>query len=64
VTKPNDPLIQDILRRRAIATLATDNDDGSIHLTAVWFFYENGRIYIGTQSQTRKARNLRAQAQR
>ena len=44
MTKPNDPLIQDILKRRAIATLATDNDDGSIHLTAVWFFYENGRI--------------------
>jgi PPOX class probable F420-dependent enzyme len=60
MAKPNDPLIHEILERRAIASLATHNEDGSIHLTAVWFLYENGRIYIGTQSQTRKARNLRA----
>jgi PPOX class probable F420-dependent enzyme len=56
----NEVVIQELLNRRAIAGLATHNDDGSIHLTAVWFLYETGRIYIGTQSQTRKARNLRA----
>lgn len=53
-------LIPDVLNRRTVACLGTHNDDGSIHLTAVWFLYESGRIYVGTQSRTRKARNLRA----
>lgn len=60
MTQPNNPLVQEILNRRTVACLATQNDDGSTHLTAVWFLHENGRIYIATQSQTRKARNLRA----
>jgi len=58
MTKSTDPLIQEVLNRRTIGCLATHNDDASIHLTAVWFLYENGRIYIGTQSHSRKARNL------
>jgi hypothetical protein len=60
MTKPINPLVQEILSRRTIACLATQNDDGSAHLTAVWFLYDSGRIYIATQSQTRKARNLQA----
>jgi len=60
MTKPSDPLIQEVLNRRTIACLATHNDDGSIHLTSVWFLYENGHIYVGTQSESRKARNLAA----
>ena len=58
MTKSTDPLIQEVLNRRTIACLATHNDDASIHLTAVWFLYENGCIYIATQSHSRKARNL------
>ena len=29
--------LQGLLRGRHIATLATENADGSIHLTAVWY---------------------------
>ena len=53
--------IEEVMRRRTIACLATQNDDGSIHLTAVWFLYEEGRIYVTTGSHTRKARNLKSQ---
>jgi F420H(2)-dependent biliverdin reductase len=63
LSKPSEHLIQETLQRRAIACLATHNDDSSIHLTPVWFLYENGRLYVGTHSQSRKARNLRARPQ-
>lgn len=59
MASPSEHLIQELLSRRTIACLATNNDDGSIHLTAVWFLYEEGRIYITTGSSTRKARNLK-----
>ena len=60
MASPQDLLIEEALGRRAIACLATQNEDGSIHLTAVWFLYENQRLYVATQSKTRKARNLSA----
>ena len=63
MASPKNALIQEILKRRMIACLATQNDDSSTHLTAVWFLYESGRIYVATHSQTRKARNLRARPQ-
>jgi PPOX class probable F420-dependent enzyme len=46
------------LSGRYIATLATENDDGSSHLTAVWFLYEGGAFFVPTGSATRKARNV------
>jgi general stress protein 26 len=51
-----------LLNLRCIASLATENDDRSIHMTAVWFVFENGAIYIATSSLSRKARNLAARA--
>jgi hypothetical protein len=50
----------ELLGRRCIASLATENSDGSIHLTAVWILFEDGAIYIATSSHSRKARNLAA----
>jgi hypothetical protein len=45
-----------------VATLGTENADGSIHLTAVWYLFEDGNLYIATSSKSRKARNIAAQA--
>ena len=59
----SDPLVQEIVQRRAIATLATHNPDGSSHLTSVWFLFENGRFYVGTMHGLRKARNIGANPQ-
>src|SRR4029077_10063723 len=55
-----DPTLQEILRGRYIATLGTENADGSIQLTAVWFLFEDGHLFVATSSKSRKARNLAA----
>jgi PPOX class probable F420-dependent enzyme len=60
MTSASDPLVQEIVQRRAIATLATHNPDGSAHLTSVWFLFEDGRFYVGTMTGLRKARNIGA----
>jgi PPOX class probable F420-dependent enzyme len=52
--------IREILEARHYATLATHNEDGSIHLTPVWYIFDNQRFYVGSPSSSRKARNLAA----
>jgi len=53
-----DPNFHDLLRGRYVATLGTENADGTIHLTAVWYLFEDGSLFIATSSKTRKARNV------
>lgn len=55
-----DPGLHQLLQRRLIATLGTENTDGSIHLTAVWFLFEDNSFYIATSSKTKKACNILA----
>ncbi len=50
--------LREFLNRRHIATIATENADGSIHMTAVWYLFEDGRLYVATSSKTKKTRNL------
>jgi len=57
-TQTLDPAFQEFLRGRRIATLGTENADGSIHLTAVWYLYDDDCLFVATSSRTRKARNL------
>jgi PPOX class probable F420-dependent enzyme len=59
-TQTLDSSLQELLRGRYIATLGTENADGSIHLTAVWYMFEDGRLLVATSSKTRKARNILA----
>lgn len=56
----SDPLVQELLNGRYIATLATENADGSIHMVAVWYVFEDGRLYVATAASSRKARNIAA----
>jgi PPOX class probable F420-dependent enzyme len=55
-----DPALQQFLQGRYIATLGTENADGTIHLTAVWYLFENGSLFVATSSKTQKARNISA----
>jgi PPOX class probable F420-dependent enzyme len=55
-----DPAFQELLRGRYVATLGTENPDGSIHLTAVWYLFEDGNLFVATSSKTRKSRNVAA----
>jgi PPOX class probable F420-dependent enzyme len=50
----------EMLAGRFIATLGTQNEDGSIHLTAVWYLFEPGHLFVATSSRSRKARNVAA----
>ena len=47
-----------LLHKRRTAVLGTPNRDGSVHMTPVWFYFEEGRLYVETNSATRKARNV------
>ena len=55
-----DPTLQQFLQGRYIATLGTENPDGTIHLTAVWYLFEEGCLLVATSSKSRKARNVAA----
>jgi hypothetical protein len=52
--------VAELLARRLIASLATENEDGSQHLSAIWFLHEGGAVYVATSGRTRKARNAAA----
>lgn len=53
-----DASLEKLLQGRNIATFGTENPDGSIHLTAVWYLFEKGCLFVATSSRTRKARNI------
>ena len=59
-TSTLDPALQGLLQGRYIATIATTSADGSIHLTAVWYLFEDGSLFVATSSRSRKARNVAA----
>jgi PPOX class probable F420-dependent enzyme len=59
-TQTVSPSFEELIRGRYIATLGTENADGSIHLTAVWYLFESGSLYVATSSRTQKARNVAA----
>jgi PPOX class probable F420-dependent enzyme len=56
----SDPLVKQFLQGRYIATLATKGPNGSIHMVAVWYWFDGIHIYVATSTRTRKARNLQA----
>jgi len=55
-----DPALEEFLQGRYIAALGTENADGTIHLTAVWYLFEEGSLFVATSSKSRKARNVAA----
>jgi len=55
-----DPKFLPLVEGRRIASFGTLNDDGSVHLTAVWYLYEDGSFFVATSSRSRKARNFAA----
>ena len=49
-----------LLEGRHYATLATQDDDGSLHLTPVWYLFRDERLFVGASSSSRKVRNALA----
>jgi PPOX class probable F420-dependent enzyme len=54
--------IREFLNGRHYGTLATFNDDGSIHLTPVQYLFEQDHFFVSTAGD-RKVRNILAQPQ-
>ncbi|MGH7794893.1 MAG: pyridoxamine 5'-phosphate oxidase family protein [Candidatus Binatia bacterium] len=55
--------MQEFLNGRHYATLATLNEDGSIHLIPVWYLFENNCFFVETVASDRKVRNIVARPQ-
>lgn len=55
--------MREFLKGRYYATLATLNEDGSIHLTPVWYLFEDERFFFSTSASGRKVRNILARPQ-
>jgi nitroimidazol reductase NimA-like FMN-containing flavoprotein (pyridoxamine 5'-phosphate oxidase superfamily) len=55
-----DALVRQFLAGRFIASLATENPDASIHVVAVWFWFDGAHVFVATSSRSRKARNLQS----
>jgi nitroimidazol reductase NimA-like FMN-containing flavoprotein (pyridoxamine 5'-phosphate oxidase superfamily) len=53
-----DPLVQQLLQGRYIASIATENPKGLLHMVAVWYVCDGTNIFVATSSQSRKAKNL------
>lgn len=63
MTSLSDTKVKRLLESRYIASFATHNPNGSIHIVAVWFWFDGTDIYVATASRSRKARNLQANQQ-
>ena len=50
------------LRERRYAVLATHDADGGIHLTPIWFLFEDDRFFFASSSSSRKVRNVERNA--
>jgi PPOX class probable F420-dependent enzyme len=51
--------VEAFLAQPLIAKLSTHNKDGTIHLVPIWFKYQNGAIFLGTQEISQKVQNIR-----
>jgi PPOX class probable F420-dependent enzyme len=50
--------LRSFLDGRRYAVLATHDLDGGIHLTPIWFLFEEDRFYFASSSGSRKAKNV------
>ena len=50
--------LRSFLGGRRYAVLATHDPDGGIHLTPIWFLFEEDRFYFASSSGSRKVKNV------
>jgi PPOX class probable F420-dependent enzyme len=53
------PEVDSLLSQTGVARLCTHNADGTIHAAPVWFTYEKGQFFFGTQQDSRRVRNIK-----
>jgi len=47
------------LKSQKILRLATIDSSGNPHIVPVWYMYTDGKFYVGTNTKTRKAKNIK-----
>lgn len=50
---------KEFLKSQKILRLATIDHSGNPHIVPVWYMYYNNKFYIGTNTKTRKAKNIK-----
>jgi PPOX class probable F420-dependent enzyme len=55
--------VRELLHGRHYATLGTVNEDGSLHLTPVWYLFEDECLFVESAASDRKVRNIVARPQ-
>ena len=50
--------LRSFLGERRCAVLATHDPEGGIHLTPIWFLFEDDRFYFASSSNSRKVKNV------
>lgn len=50
----------EFLSDQKVLRLATVDDRGVPHVVPVWYLYRNSTVYIGTNTRTAKAKNVRS----
>ena len=50
--------VEKFLESKLNIQLATIDEEGYPNVQPVWFIYENGRLYTGTQKTTKKVQNI------
>jgi len=53
-----DAGVKELLNGRYIASMATESRDQSLHIVAVWYWFDGTNLFVATSSRSRKARNL------
>ena len=55
----NDEELVSFLDHTQFARLGTMNENGTIHITPIFFKYDSGQIFMATQEPSRKVRNIK-----
>lgn len=50
---------KEFLKSQKILRLATIDSSGNPHIVPVWYIYTNEKFYIGTNTKTKKAKNIK-----
>ena len=50
---------KEFLKSQKILRLATIDSSGNPHIVPVWYMYANEKFYIGTNTKTKKAKNIK-----
>ena len=50
---------KEFLKSQKILRLATIDSSGNPHIVPVWYMYVNKKFYIGTNTNTKKAKNIK-----